>query len=496
MMKIKDLPKHGEMGHFCDGGCVGYAAGGLISKSDMNPKTETRPPKAPFPHLDGKGHRMSEDGVVDGYAEGGEVGSSGSTAPVEIPEEIKEFVEKAHKQIKESRPDENWRIKPAEKKPSVAPYKRDAEDVRAAAEDLPGYDAGGTVDQPTVDAPDVKDMNIPGYDEGGGPDLQPVDPDLNDLTPSTSSQIPNRDPVITPPVQAPEPPPTIDMANVPPAIPNLTMADVPRGTPAPTASAAPLTDQSYMDRANKMFGLGPNDQAAFLKLLGNNAQKGQIGAAFAGLGDAIASGGTLGKVNPGNLERSEGLIQDKTKQGTEGMQLIRGNQEKAFDVAQKLESQDPKSPLSQYAQKAYGDIGKKLGLDLSHAPASLIADVAGKGVEELNTEYQGQLKQMGLELQKEQVEATKANQQAQRREAEATRRGEAAKALTDRGILKTVANAIPGTAGHAATKELEAEAAGQPNDSGPVKVDSQAAYDALPSGTHYVDSFGTEKVKK
>ena len=434
-MKIKDLPKHGEPGHFCRGGCAGYSKGGLVPKADHNPKTESAPPKALFPHMDGKGHRMAEDGEIEGYARGGEVKAEDS-GPVEIPEDIKEFVEKAHKQIKESRPDENWRIKPGENKGSVAPYKRDEEDVRAAAEDLPGYDAGGTVDQPTVDVPDLKDF--PGYDDGGnvGPALQPVDVDTDDLTPDTSSQIPNRTPV---PAAAPEgiqppilPPPAqpVQPANLAP------VTNVPHGTMA----TPDLTDQSYMDRANKMMGLNPDQQAAFLKMLGQKSQTSQLGAGIAGIGDAIASGGTLGKVNPGNLARSEDLIQDKTKQGLEGMQTIRGNQEKAFDVAQKLEAQDPKSPLSRYAQKAYGDVGKKLGIDLSHASASLIADVAGKGVEELNTEYQGQLKQMGLQLQKEQVEATKQNQASGQANAKAERQADAAKTLAGQGIVRKVLN--------------------------------------------------------
>ena len=86
-----------------------------------------------------------------------------------------------------------------------------------------------------------------------------------------------------------------------------------------------------------------------MKLLGNKSQFGQIGAGVAGIGDAIASGGTLGKVNPGNLGKAEDIIQNKEKAGIEGMQTIRGNQEKAEKLSLKLKAQDPNSPLSKYA---------------------------------------------------------------------------------------------------------------------------------------------------
>jgi|HubBroStandDraft_3_1064219.scaffolds.fasta_scaffold22887_2 hypothetical protein len=515
---------HDQPEHKCDGGCVGYAKGGWVPSADAkdladiaessfplaaDPEAMQAGLKSNIPQggslLDHIGVHLPSiqktsgegeygvgpaavlqgalreltnpdtsytpvapmaTGKVKRMSEGGIAGAPEKNDPSDIPEEIKEYVKESHKADRESRPDENWRIKPAEKPSSVAPYKRDEEET--ASED---HGEGPST------------SGIPHFDEGS-PGMVGDDPNaiLQELAPQGSGTIaPSPDM----PVQPPDQPP-IQATTQPPAAPVAPVART-------TSPASPVTDQTFMDRANKMLGLGPDQQAAFMNLLGNNTQKGQIGAGIAGIGDAIASGGTLGKVNPGALNRSEDLIQNKTKEGIEGMQTIRGNQEKAFDVAQKLEAQDPKSPLSQYAQKAYGDVGKKLGLDLSHASASLIADVAGKGVEELNTEYQGQLKQMGLQLQKEQVEATKANQEAERRQAALTAQQTANKTLADQGLLKKAANQIT-PSGRASQKELEREAglgAG-----GPVKVDSQAQYDALPPGTHYVDSYGTEKVKK
>jgi hypothetical protein len=185
---------------------------------------------------------------------------------------------------------------------------------------------------------------------------------------------------------------------------------------SPAGSAAPApTDQDFVNKANKLLGLDPNQQAGFLNLLGNNAQKAQLGAGIAGIGDAIASGGTLGKVNPGALHSAEEQIQGRTREGLEGMQTIRGNQEKAQELGDKLQARDPNSPLSKWAQKAYAGLGKKTGIDLSHASASMIADIAGKSVEALSAEGELALKTMGLDLQKQQVAATIANQQAERR---------------------------------------------------------------------------------
>lgn len=461
-------PKHGEPQHFCHGGCSGYAEGGTVMEEKKDPSI--------------------------------------------IPDDIKEFVKKAHKDQRESRPDENWRITPPKKPDSIAPYKKDEESEDAGGT-VPQFAEGGVVPEPTedtgiidklrkyvmakgglggaddreyqiADGVDPSSGTVKNYDEGGEVDSNAV---LQSMAPQGSEQLVGAPPIVS---EKPTPVPSAPVAAQPVvAAPDVT-------APAPPKPAAP-TDQDYMTKASNMLGLNPSQQAGFMNLLGRNSQKGQFGAAIAGIGDAIASGGTLGKVNPGALAKSEDLIQDKQKAGLEGMQTLRGNQEKTVDLQQKLEANDPNSPLSKWAQKAYGNIGKKLGLDLSHASASLIGDVAGKGVEELNTQYEGDIKQMGLQIQKAQLEATKANQQGQRAEAEAARQGDAAKTLASRGFLATVANALPFTAGRAATKVLKQQALGSPaTNSGPVKVNSMEEYKALPSGTHYVDSYGTEKVKK
>jgi hypothetical protein len=386
-----------------------------------------------------------------GYSEGGQVESASAADekdPSEISDELREYVEKAHKEKRESRPDEGWRIAPAEKKESIAPYKKDEEEPA----EMTGYAAGGEVGDPN-------DLLA---------QLQP--PGAGLIAPGIAQQ---------PPAPAAAP-----MAAAPAA---------PSPMPRPNPAAPAPTDQDFMNKANKMLGLSGDEQAGFMKLLGDNAQKAQIGAGIAGIGDAIASGGTLGKVNPGALHTAENLIDNSTTHGIQGMQTIRENNAKAQELGDKLQARDPNSPLSKWAQKAYAGVGKKIGLDLSKASASMISDVAGKGVDALNTEYQNQLKLMGLDLQKQQLAATIANQKSEREIATAGRRSEAGKALAGRSTLQAVAGAIPGTAANAAKHTLEDE---MNLGKGPTQVNSRAEYDALPAGTHYVDSYGTAKVKK
>lgn len=395
---------------------------------------------------------------------------------IEIPDDVQEFVEKMHKDQRESRPDEGWHVMPAKTDDPIAPYKRDEEEV-ATDMDLLG---DTTMAAPGTEAPMAQGQEIPGYAEGGE---VPDDNLMKFLEPPGAG-------ILAP--SALPPGPAAPMAP-PPAVADTAEPAAPAPLAAPAAPEPLPTDQTYMDRANKMMGLDAQEQAAFMKLLGSNAQKGQIGAAIAGIGDAIASGGTLGKVNPGALKLSEDLIQNKTKSGIEGMQQIRDNQGKAQELGDKLQARDPKSPLSKWAQKAYAGVGKKIGLDLTNASAAMISDVAGKGVDALNTEYQNQLKLMGLNLQKQQIDATVAGRNADREVSIAGRRSEAGKALANRSTLQAVAGAIPGTAANAAKHTLEDE---MNLGKGPMKVNTMEEYKALPAGTHYVDSYGTEKVKK
>ena len=386
-------PKHGEPDHFCSGGCAGYAGGGTVTADKPDPS--------------------------------------------EIPEDIKEYVKKAHKEQIESRPDESWRITPPKKPDSIAPYKRDDEDIEAAKEEeLPHFDEGGEV----------------------GAD-QPVDPnqDLKDMAPAGSGLL---SPAPFAPIQPANPAP-IDNAPPPPPAP---IAPAPQNVQRGTIPATEPTDQDFMLKANKLLGLDPGQQAAFMKLLGDRSQKGQIGAGIAGIGDAIASGGTLGKVNPGNLQRSEDLIQNKQKEGIEGAQLLRGNQKDNFELGQTLRGNSPYSPALQKALVTQFHVPAALAgapRDVINKMLDPIAQTQLKEAEIAETEaYRGST----IDLQKSQLAATVANQKAQQENAERERKQEAAKALLSRGPLDKAAAILSNTATGKATKTLSDEMKTYPPD--------------------------------
>jgi hypothetical protein len=254
--------------------------------------------------------------------------------PSHLSEELREYVEKAHKKGRESRPDENWRIKSPEKPPHIAPYKQDEEAAEAdkqkegaVSEDgIPHFDEGGQVDTSIPDS-GMNDLLAKLQPAGAGT----LSPSVND----SAALVPVPEPA-TKPVQVDTPIPA-------PATPK------PAG-PVPSWATPPeMTDQDFTNRASKMMGLDPTQQAAFLKMLGDKGQTAQIGAGIAGIGDAIASGGTLGKVNPGGMKAAEEMIQNKQKQGIEGEQLLRGNTKENFEMGQKLRGNAPYSPEVQKA---------------------------------------------------------------------------------------------------------------------------------------------------
>lgn len=243
-----------------------------------------------------------------------------------------------------------------------------------------------------------------------------------------------------------------------------------------------------------------------MKALGQAQQRGSIGTAIAGLGDAIAQGGTLGKVNPGGAQRSQELIQNRTTQGLEGLKSLQANKEKATELAQKLEAQDPNSPVSKYAQKAYGDVGKKIGIDLSHASASLIADVTGKGVQELSDEAQLAVRKEGLDIQRgtleqakeanrtqreierDRLDAETANQRAQRGESDQKMSTEAGHDIATRTLGRKLTDTfLPYSATAKADARTEAIASGAK----PFDSEEQAKAANLPKGTRvYITGRG------
>ena len=355
--------------------------------------TNNRKNSTPFDH-DADVQMLAKGGEVEDHGEGPMVGNeeNGMKDPSEIPDDIREYIDKAHKQIRESRPDENWHIKPAEKKEPVAPYKKQEDEEK-------GWESLAT--NVREEGPGANE-EIPGYDEGG----QTPDPnqDLSDIA-KMGGMAPG---VPLPAAQPPMPAPVAAPMATPPPMP------APKPPMPPVSAATAPTDEDFMARANKMLGLNPDQQAGFMKLLGDNAQKGQIGAGIAGIGDAIAAGGTLGKVNPGGMARSEDLIQGKTKEGLEGLQMIRGNQEKAYDVGEKIRGNEPFSPEIQKSLVSQFHIPPALSGAPRDVIYKMLDPIAQTQLKEAELAQANEFKKATLDFQKQQLQATEANAAAER----------------------------------------------------------------------------------
>lgn len=160
-----------------------------------------------------------------------------------------------------------------------------------------------------------------------------------------------------------------------------------RGTNAPVQPipSAPVSDpaQPYNDKASQILGTDPGQISQLLENLRQQSNKSQIGAGIAGLGDAIAS---VGGNNPNHLGQAEDLIQKNRDFGLKGPELRASLGKQQFELSQNLQEQNPNSPLSKYAQDAYGGLGDKLGIDLRHASAKMIGDITGKTIDQLKNE--------------------------------------------------------------------------------------------------------------
>lgn len=304
------------------------------------------------------------------------------------------------------------------------------------------------------------------FDDGGiaGDELPGL---MGDLTPGSSSQQPG--PVLPPvaPRGTLPPPAAPPVAGVPPVVPR---------NPAVPAAPAP-TDATYDKKASDILGgITPEAIQRLMENLNQQGKKAQIGAGIAGIGDAIAS---VGGQTPGHMKNAEDIIQKEKELGMKLPGEMAAMGKERFGLSEQLQAKDPASPFSKVTQNANRQLLKSMGAtdaDINTMPATAINDVVGHQV--TLQEALARIAQEG-KYQQGMLENTKAQ----------TQQG-AAKALADRGIIKTAMDAIPGTAGNTAKKTLEKQAAGEPSAPAPTgapvpAVANQADLDRLPAGAKY-----------
>lgn len=310
------------------------------------------------------------------------------------------------------------------------------------------------------------------------------------------------------------PPPPTDIAPI---------ANVPHGT-NDTDPATKVADShpglqpgdlpSYVQGQEKQVDkYGPDQQKAVMDMIAQQqgGLREGIGRRMTGLGDDLIQ--ISGKGNPGHLanyterenqvaNRAANVGKDLNTQNLEGLKTKEGLE--GLTSTSPLGASESK-PAMFLAKQLWPNIPPKVLQSIGQNPRAL-SGILGPGVD-LNkalAEIQSTAayRQAEIGMQKATLENTASNQKTQAGIAEQARQTEAQRMQTEKD--KAIANGspIPFVGPSHAEKQsalgrLSSGPGGAPQGaSGPTPVNSQAEYDALPSGTHYVDSHGTQKVKK
>lgn len=300
----------------------------------------------------------------------------------------------------------------------------DSEPKHASMPEMPGFSDGGAVpmDPGIPGLPGVPELpGVPrrhlqpkGYANGGdvsGPDF---------LQGLTNGSIPMAGAVQNQPAQP------------------LAAPVAPNPMPMPQA---PSSDQ----QASQILGGGADARAALAQKLGAPSIGGSLSLLGGGIGDAItrASGhGDSGFVNQilGQQNRRENL-------GLENFDKSTALGKEKFGLSQALEAKDPNSQLSKVAQQTYGALLSKSGFkpqDIAKMPASLIADLTGKNVDQIKAESEAKMAAASLGLKNVTEQANIQHQKAEEANQTVGRQQDAAKTLAGRSTLQKVTDTLAG----------------------------------------------------
>jgi hypothetical protein len=240
--------------------------------------------------------------------------------------------------------------------------------------------------------------------------------------------------------------------------PKIGLPPTPPPQPQLTTPAAPPTPQGFNLVQNPAIGqaqnyiqgqknaynqYGPEQQMALQQSLAQKygGLQGKGASALGGLADAIEMG-VARTGNPGFQRNIMESQQNQQKQAIEAMQKAREANIQNVEMGQKLDAQDPKSPLSKLTQSSYAPLMAKLGYKnlsgMSAAQIETVAKVAAEfGGKEMERLWQNAKLIMDRDLKNREMKLG------------------AAKDIATEGVGTKLANAIPGTAGHAAQQQLE-----------------------------------------
>lgn len=169
--------------------------------------------------------------------------------------------------------------------------------------------------------------------------------------------------------------------------------------------------------------------------------QGKGAVALGGLADALMQG--VARAGSSDfMGKIQGAQQADITRQTEAMQKARESNIQGVELTQKLDAQDPKSPLSKLTQSSYQPLMNRLGYHntsgMSAAQIETVAKVAAEfGGKEMERLWQQARLAVEQNLKHQEMKLG------------------AAKDIATEGVGTKLMNAIPGTAGHAAQGQLE-----------------------------------------
>lgn len=296
---------------------------------------------------------------------------------------------------------------------------------------------------------------------------------------------------VAPPVQAP-----IQKSAMPPPV----QAPIAPPQAAPVAQTPPAPDAAYNPQANQALGgIDPQQLMAMLQKVNTPTLGQKIGSGVSGLADAFSRAGHENSDYQKNFDARQQQTRENLSK-IPGEVSTQGKEQ--YGLSKEMASDDPKSMRSFVQQQANAQLLKQAGFspeEIKSIPASAIDGLrtgaidadkvrADYGLRKATIEQTGAYQQgmlantkSGIQQRGAEIEGNLANQKAERTQ----------KALGDLKDMPWFSRTL-----HPGISDALKQEAGLGSTSGPQKADSREEYDALPSGTLYVDSYGTQKVKK
>jgi len=316
-------------------------------------------------HLDDTPPPSVSSGTATGYAEGG------------IVDKIKNTAEQIHKNYSKSQDEGYGNLKGFEDaiknqyevQTSSEPQKMAGGGITFGHKEKSGPSLNTTPEHKYADGgyatgdEDLPEVPASNFDVNTGPT------DTVKLAGANSSDIPT--PVFNPKAGLP---PTSPAPQVSPVVNPPT----PQGfNPIPNPAIGQASD--YINQQKELVNqFGPQQQLELQQQLAAKygGLQGKGASALGGLADALMQG-VARAGNPGFQQRIMGAQQADIARQTEAMQKAREANIQNVEMGEKLDAQNPKSPLSQLTQSSYKPLMSRLGYhDLSGMSAAQIETVA------------------------------------------------------------------------------------------------------------------------